>query len=427
MSEARAIHWQTETPRSARITVVTSGHLSTCPRMLKAADALAGAGYDVTVVATRHEPWATNTDVDVLARRSWPVQVVDYRRREGACTYWWTGVQHRAAKAVIDAIGAERAPLPIVARAFGRVHSAMVSAISSVPADLIYGGTTGALAATAEAARRTRTPYALDLEDFHSAETSGPTAPAIDALASRIEAAVLAGAAFLTTSSEAIGEAYLERYDVRPSVVHNTFPLPARAPDFTRANKEVLRTYWFSQTIGPGRGLDEAVAAFGRAGVRAELTLRGRPHDGYVDALKRLAAAQAPHLTLVQQPPAPPDAMVDLARAHDVGLVLEHGSPRSRVLCIPNKIFTYMLAGLAIAGFDTPGQHELGVELGRGAALVPAVQVDALAAAFVRWHQDPAALDCARRAAWAAASRRWHWEHEHERGTLTRLVEEALT
>jgi len=394
--------------------------------MLKAADALVGAGYDVTVVATRHEPWAAQADVDVRTRRSWPVKVVDYRRREGASTYWWTGVQHRAARVVIDAVGAERAPLPIVARAFGRVHAAMVSAISSVPADLIYGGTTGALAATAEAGRRTRTPYALDLEDFHSAETSGPTAPLIDALASRVEAAVLGGAVFLTTSSEAIGEAYQERYDVRPSVVHNAFPLPARPPDFTRANQEVLRAYWFSQTIGPGRGLDEAVAAFGRAGVRAELTLRGRPHNGYLDALKSLAAAQSPHLTLIHQPPAPPDAMIDLARGHDVGLVLEHVSPRSRVLSIPNKIFTYMLAGLAIAGFDTPGQHDLGVVLGRGATLVPPADVDALAAAFVRWHQDPAALDCARRTAWAAASRRWHWEHEHERGTLYRLVEEAL-
>ena len=395
--------------------------------MLKAADALAEAGHDVSVVATLHEGWATEADVDVRSRRTWPVHVVDYRRKEGASTYWRTGAEHRAAKAIVDAVGAERAPLPVVMRAFGRVHTSLVRAIASVPADFIYGGTTGALAAVAEAARRTGTPYALDLEDYHSAETSGPTAAEIDALATRIEKAVLGGAVFLTTSSEAIAQAYRERYGVQPSVVHNTFPLPVEPPDFARADRGVLRAYWFRPTIGPGRGLDEAIVALGRAGVRAELALRGRPHDGYVDALKRLAATHAPRLSMIHHPPAPPDAMVDLARAHEVGLVLECGDPRNRALCVANKTFTSVLAGLAIAGFDTPGLHEIGVDLGRAAILVPPSDVDALAGAFARWAADPAALECARRAAWAAACRRWHWQHEDERGTLYRLVHEALS
>jgi glycosyltransferase involved in cell wall biosynthesis len=119
--------------------------------------------------------------------------------------------------------------------------------------------------------------------------------------------------------------------------------------------------------------------------------------------------------------------MIDLARAHDVGLVLEHGVSRNRELCVTNKGFTYILAGLAVAGFDTPGQHDIGVDLGRAAQLVPPGDVDALAAAFARWGSDPAALDCARRTAWQAATRRWHWEHDAERGALYRLVQEALS
>jgi hypothetical protein len=292
-------------PRPARITVVTAGHLSTCPRMLKAADALDAAGYDVTAIATRHEPWATDADVDVRARRSWPVQVVDYRRNEGAATYWATGVEHRAARAAIGIVGPGRAPMPIVARAFARVHSSMVRAIAAVPADLIYGGTTGALAAIADAGRRTRTPYALDLEDFHSGETTGPRAEFIDALASRIERAVLGDAVFLTTSSEAIGAAYHERYGICPSVVHNTFPLPPHAPEFSPARDGPLRLYWFSQTIGPGRGLEETIAALGRCAVQAELALRGRPHGGYVDALRSLARVHAPQVSVIHHPPAP--------------------------------------------------------------------------------------------------------------------------
>jgi hypothetical protein len=75
---------------------------------------------------------------------------------------------------------------------------------------------------------------------------------------------------------------------------------------------------------------------------------------------------------------------------------------------------------------DTPGQHTLAADLGRGAAVVPVGDVGALAAVFARWAGDPAALDCAKRTAWQAAARRWHWGHEAERGALLALVREAL-
>jgi glycosyltransferase involved in cell wall biosynthesis len=393
--------------------------------MLKSADALADAGYDVRVIATRHEPWATETDLDVASRRTWTAEAIGYRRGEGA-TYWWSGTRARAARAVAAALGPSHAPLPIVSRAFARVHSELVQAIVADPGNLVYGGTTGALAAIAEAAQRTGTPYAVDLEDLHSGETSGPDAALIDALAARIEGAVLPRAAFVTTSSEAIAAAYKRRDGVEPAVIHNTFPLPPSEPDRSRLDASRLRLYWFSQTIGAGRGLEDAVLGLGRAGVRAHLALRGRPQSGYLEALRALAAAHAPNVEVVHHDPAPPDVMVDCARGYDVGLALELMTPRNRQLCLTNKAFTYILAGLAVAVTDTPGQHALGADLGRAAALVPVGDVDALARAFARWAADPAELDCAKRTAWNAATRRWHWEHELESGRLIALVRKTL-
>jgi glycosyltransferase involved in cell wall biosynthesis len=412
--------------RRARVTVVTSGHLSTCPRMLKSADALAAEGYDLRVIATRHEPWATETDRDVASRRSWKADVIDYRRGDSGLTYWWSGARYRAARAAAAAFGAARVPMAVVSRAFGRVHPELVRAILADPGDLIYGGTTGALAAIAEAARRSGTPYGVDLEDFHRGETSGPDAALVDALSARVERGVTRGAAFVTTASEAIASAYEERDGLRASVINNTFPLPAQPPDVTRVDPARLRVYWFSQTIGPGRGLEDAVVGLGRAGIAAHLALRGRPQPGYLDALTALGAAHAPRVEIAHLPPAPPDAMVDLARGYDVGLALEQLTPLNRRLCLTNKAFTYILAGMAVAITDTPGQHALGADLGRAAALVPAGDADALARAFARWAADPAELDCAKRTAWNAATRRWHWEHELERGRLLALVREAL-
>jgi glycosyltransferase involved in cell wall biosynthesis len=231
----------------------------------------------------------------------------------------------------------------------------------------------------------------------------------------------------LTTSSEAIAGEYRRRYDVDPVVIHNTFPLPLEQPDFSRRDPATLKVYWFSQTIGPGRGLEDAVVALGRIDAAAELTLLGRPHGGYLETLREFAAAQPRRVPIIHKPPVPPDAMVDVARGHDVGLALDHGASPNRDLCLTNKAFTYILAGVPVVMADTPGQHALGVDLGRGAALVRPGDVDALAAVLSRWASDPGALDCAKRTAWHAASRRWHWEDESERGTLYRLVREVVS
>jgi glycosyltransferase involved in cell wall biosynthesis len=363
----------------------------------------------------------------VRSRRHWPATIINYRKGDSGLTYWWTGVRARASRAAVSLLGVDRAPLRLVARTAGRTHAELVRAVVAEPADLIYGGTTGALAAIAEAAGRIGAPYALDLEDFHSAEIGGPEALLKSALLSRIEDAVLPNAAFLTTSSEYIAEAYREQYGVKPNVVHNTFPLPARPPDYTRVDPEKLRVYWFSQTIGQGRGLEDAVVALGQAGVSAELVLRGRDWGGYLDRLKRLAAARAPRLEVHHQQPAPPDAMVDLARGYDVGLALERMVPLNRALCISNKAFTYLLAGVAVVLTDTPGQRTFGQEVGCAAVLVRPGDIDGLASVFRRWADNPSMLERAKRAAWEAANRRWHWDHPQERGVLLNLVSAALS
>lgn len=399
-----------------------AGHVSTRPRMLKAADALAWAGHAVRVVATRFEPWATAADADTLSRRSWPITTIDRTRTAGAATYWRSGLRQRSARLVASWIGPDRLPAPIAVRAYARLHSEFVDAAAAEPADLFYGGTSATLAAVAEAARRQGVPYALDLEDFHTAESEAPDAAFTHALAARVERAVLGGAAAITTSSAAIASAYRDAYGVAPRVISNTFPLPGAAPDFAGRNGGPLRLYWFSQTIGPGRGLEDAIAAAGRATIHAELHLRGRPAADYLPALERLAAQQAPRLSIVHHPPAPPDSMVDLARGFDVGLALEQMTVLNHQLALSNKALTYLLAGIAVALTDTPGQHALGVDIGDAAGLVPPGDVDALASVLARWAADRRGLDAAKRAAWSAAVRRWHWEHEEDRGALCAMV-----
>ena len=180
--------------------------------------------------------------------------------------------------------------------------------------------------------------------------------------------------------------------------------------------------YWFSQTIGAGRGLEQVVEAAGLAKLDAELHLRGTSANGYVASLEALAARVAPGLRVVRHTPAAPDAMVDACREFDIGLAVETGTPANRGLSLTNKALTYPLAGLALVLTDTPGQRPLVESLGEHAAVFAPGDVRRLADRLAIWSSDRASLARAKAASWEAARRRWHWEHADERGALVERV-----
>ena len=123
-------------------------------------------------------------------------------------------------------------------------------------------------------------------------------------------------------------------------------------------------------------------------------------------------------LTIHEHEPGDPDEMVALCRPHDVGLSCEQATVFNHRICLGNKVFTYLLAGLAVVLSGTEAQSVLAADLAEAALLYPPGDVDALAAGLRQWVDDPDRLRASRRAAWAAARRRWHWEHPADRGAL---------
>jgi len=409
--------------RAVKVCIVTAGHLSTCPRMLKAADALHEDGYQVRVVSVNHTAWATAADRDVMATRGWAWTAVDYSRATARVMQVMTGARLRAALAVSRWVGPAHVPLAVAARACSRAHPELVRAVAAQPAGFLYGGSTGALKAVAEAAARLRVPYALDLEDFHSAEEEGPSGLLDGALMERIESRVLPGATFLTAASPMIGQGYADKYGVRPITIYNTFSLEPGVPAPETAAGP-LRIYWFSQTLGPTRGIEPFVRAFGLAGVTGELHLRARIIPSYFETLQRLQRETAPGLTIVASEPAAPADMVRLARGYDAGLSGEEAPVLNRAWCLGNKIFTYLAAGVPVIFSHTPAQAALARELGDAAFIYDSVED--LAQILRDLAADPARRCRARRAARAAAEQRWHWEHAADRGALLDAFHKAV-
>jgi len=407
-----------------RVCVVTAGHMSTCPRMLKAADALHGAGFDVRVVSASHTPWAVDADKALRATRQWRWDVVDYARATARVRQLVTGARRRIAHTITVKLGASRVPASVFVRSYSRAHDELVRAAAAEPADLIYGGTTGALAAVGEAAGRLGIPYGLDLEDFHTGERSAQVGQ-FGVIAERVERHVLPGAAFLTTSSPMIADAYADKYGRRPRVIHNTFSLDLPEPAESLEGMP-LKFYWFSQTLGPGRGLEDFIRAAGFAKLTGELHLRAGTKQPYLHELLRFARDAAPTLSLRLLDPAGPDAMVHLARGYDLGLSGEEPSVINRRLCLGNKIFTYLAAGVPVLLSATPAQTLLGRELGPAGIVYEPGDVAGLAERLACLVRDARLRVQARMAARAAAVRRWHWEHPDDRGALVDAVRAAL-
>lgn len=389
--------------------------------------ALSEAGYAVTIVSPIYVASVQEADRRFLADPRWRGVPVEMVRQHQPVTYYRTGIRMRLARMLLRGKELKSCSLDLLARGYARAFDDLLKLAVAQPADLFLGGTAGGLAVAARAAEIRGVPYALDLEDFHSAEQDPSLETDLShALISEIQRRILPRARFLTTSSNAICAEYERNFKGVPQTVHNVFSLPKTTPLFTPAPRQTLRLFWFSQVIGPRRGLEASIEACGLAGVDMELHLLGSDGRGYLAHLENHAQRTAQRLRLTHHARVLPDAIISRAADFDVGLSVEPGFCRNNELALSNKSFAYLTAGLAVAFTDTPGQRELAGDIGAGALCFKVGDIAAQAAGLRHWAKNPTALLAARKAAWAAAQRRWHWEHPEERGRALALVQQAL-
>jgi glycosyltransferase involved in cell wall biosynthesis len=170
--------------------------------------------------------------------------------------------------------------------------------------------------------------------------------------------------------------------------------------------------YWYSQVIGPGRGLEDAVNALALLERPCELHLRGSSLPGYDEQLTTLAAKLGVIDSLFIHPPCPPDDLIREAARYDIGLALENTVELNRLICVTNKIFTYMNAGLAIVASDTPGQRGIMAQAPDAGLVCRMNDAESLAAAVNSLISDPNRLKEMQKASRLAAENRFNWEIE---------------
>ncbi len=413
----------------ARVCLVTTSTPSANPRLVKEADALAAAGHNVHVVGAHWVDWATEADAALVAGRRWTFSVVDWRRGSRPGLWWSSRLRQHAARRICGVLGPRRG---VADRALTRVAPELAREVERHPADLFIAHNLGALPIAIDAARQRNVPVGFDAEDFHSGQLSPAREPLLHAITESIERRCLPACDYVTAAAPLIADAYASLCHIAtPAVILNVFPRRFRPASVAAsrpgsADRDRLRLYWFSQTIGPDRGLEDAVAAVGLLGdPRVELHLRGRWQDGYERRLRQHAAgAGVRDERLVAHATADPDSMVALAADMDVGLALEPPASRNNDILWSNKAFTYLLGGIPVVLSRTTGQTALASLFGDAAVTYSPGNAAELAAALERWTRNPAALTAARDLAWRLGEDRYNWEVEAPR--FLSIVSEVL-
>jgi glycogen synthase len=220
-----------------------------------------------------------------------------------------------------------------------------------------------------------------------------------------IEASFISKADAVTTVSHNIAREIATRYRLThtPTVVRNT---PDFEPGPARPTDNVV-TVLFHGLFRPHRGLEPLIdsVAFWRPNRR--LVLRGYGATTYVAALKSRATNSTASGNIIFEPPVAPERVVPMAASADIGFfALPASSPQSR-FALPNKIFEYIGASLAVVTTPLPDMSALLDEWGCGAytgetAAEIARTLNAL---------DQGAIDRLKANA-AAAARRLNWRQE---------------
>ena len=399
--------------RGKRVCIVGLGSISHNPRVVKEADALAAAGYDVVVLFLQHFEWARAMDRGILERIKWRADVVDVspsgRRFRGCASALQLRLFRQFCRWTMR--------FPVAELAYSRYFLALLRRAIRHRGDLYIGHYTGSLPIVAWAARCTGAKFSFDFEDFHRGEIYPVQAESLpNRLIAALEDRYLPAAGFVTASSPGIAEEVAKSTGLPvPTVVLNVFPWSGRAnPSAAKSGPphRALSLYWFSQIVSLDRGLQDVIDAMALMHERAELHIRGDDSGNAIDDLRRLAKQNGVSELIHFHSVIPPEDLVTAAADHDVGLCLEVPATPNRDACITNKIFLYMLAGLAIVASRTRGQSDVFKVTPEIGSLYDSGDSQGLATILDRYAADRTALAHAKTTALAAAHDRWNWEQE---------------
>jgi glycosyltransferase involved in cell wall biosynthesis len=415
----------------AKILILIGAHLCTAPRPQKEAEVLAGAGHEVIVRGFWFDPELVERDLQLMNRVCWRFEpILDFRPTHRRLNQWMR-LQGRIARELYQRCKVFSPAL------LGYGAKAMLEAAQQMRADLTIVHSEAGLWVGNQLLNQGYR-VGVDFEDWFSEDLlpKDQVNRPIKQLKA-FEKRLLHECKYCLTTSHAMAEAMAKAHQgPTPTVVYNCFPWAERSQidgqTRDRQDLSLPSLHWFSQTIGPGRGLEILFQALTYLKTPVEVHLRGNYSNRSCQWLESLVPTQWYDSKLWQQgshrviihPTVPNAELLSRIAEHDVGLALESSEISSRNLTITNKLFQYLQAGLAIVATSTAGQKEIFSNYPNIGHLVSSNQPNTLAQALEDLLENSEKLNLSKSSSLRVAQNHLSWEKQMD--TLLNSISTAV-
>lgn len=392
---------------SVKVILITSGQPALNPRLVKEADTLTELGFEVLVIYAYWNEWGSEMSERLLASKNWKAILAGGDPRKQPWTYLWSRLIFRTSNILVKKLKW----LVFADTATTRAGFHLEKAAKRLKADLYIGHNIGALPALIKAAKKHQRPCGFDAEDFHRHEFSkyGDRNP-VSILKAYLENKYIPQVTYLSTSSPEIAQAYQRLFpELTPITLMNAFPTVKLPVLMENKNSMPLKLFWFSQTIGMNRGLEDVISALtSLPHIPIELHLLGYqpPGDPFIKYLRESGI----NISFYQ--PINPTEIILFAAKFDIGLALEPGFSVNNDLALSNKLFTYIMAGLTVLASDTTAQSGLLLKYPAIGELYPKNNSNMLAKLIARYHENRDLLFQKKHDALEVAQKYLNWEQE---------------
>lgn len=393
------------------ICIVTTKQPGTNPRMRKNADALAKAGFDVTVLYSFTAEWADDADEFYFKQNLWKHQRIGGHPQHRRFEYNRTRIFRKWGELTSN-----------FRLSLCPTESRFLVTLDKLAPDLVLGHNLGSLPILTTWAKRTGKPVIFDAEDYHRCEPHWTTARQ-GAMVQAFEDTCMPRMTAVTTASPQITQKYQQHYpDQSIHTINNAFSQSVLSK-FPSHLKGPLKVIWFSQVVGMNRGLQEFLTGLALTPqTPVELSILGISNAEIRQSLSALINSDNHCISFHEA--RPEHQLTDFIAQHEIGLCLEKTSPENNNVCRANKLYTYPLAGCFMFVSKTQGQIHFLEEWPVTGRLVDIESPNTIAEAITWAYHNRDELTKLRETVWELAKSKLNWEVESTK--IIDLVQEIL-
>jgi glycosyltransferase involved in cell wall biosynthesis len=320
------------------------------PRVWKEANSLASAGYRTSVLTVVYDNLKLKYDRELLHSSVDYQPVVDLSKESGSYSdVYLSRLRRKSAQILKKYFRIDTVRLMVYR------PSKLLKAALNLNADLYIAHQETGLFIGNELLKKGKR-VAFDIEDWYSRDYVN-SMRAIKLL-DLAESFALKNASYVSCPSDSMSDSLTSHFSLteRPCTIYNGFSI-IENDNILNSNIEKDSLVWFSQVIGPNRGLETLVKAMALIRKPMKVHLAGDAMPSFKQELE--AGFSKTCHQLYFHSAMEHHQLLPFISTFGIGLAIENNFPTSRETTITNKILQYVQAGISILATNTKGQIEV--------------------------------------------------------------------